>query len=433
MHEDSLHLMEPLAFEPLPETVLDLEPAHLAQARQWSLAISDREAQWQTYLNGLALLGLEQWLTQRALVLDWSQSSLLHPLYQSVIPAVCNLQVKAFTLCLIATESQPDDLISLPAAATLPGFNAHFYVLMAVAEEQAQVQVQGVLRYDQLCDRLPALTPEADWTYSLPLNWFDPAVDRLLLYLRCAEPAAIVLPSDAPSTADLAPLQATLLERLPQVAAGDRPWWHWLTWEEGAAVLSQPSLVQWLSQGQPTATQHLADLLQLLTQPLINTRLWLQGQVDAIAQQLAWALLPPIATGMRLGVGGSSRTEDFEAVLTHLARTGLVLPTPTGGICHSLKVGSVPTRFYAVVGALPTGEWTLLVILGPELDQDLPYGTALRVSDVSGILVQQVLTPPTEDRYLFAQITGSPEEQFLVTLTVPEGASLTLPPFSFHA
>lgn len=449
MYEAGTALMERfLDPEILPESVISLGPATMEQAMARSRSISHPDRQWQTYLNTLALFGVAQWFAQRAgdISLNQGQASILLPSYASVIPAVCNLVAKGFKLCLIATTSQPDEVVEIPRAAIdLPDFIPHFYVVVAIYEEQAQVMLHSFLRYDQLASRIATIPPDEDWTYPIPLNWFDPNIDRFLLYLRCADPGAIALPEPVIDLRTaLATLQTELLHLLPQLQVNDRPWWQTLTWEQGSVVLSTPPLLNWILTPQspsplPTADSphpHLSDLLQLLTRPLINVGNWLQDQLDDLAQQLSWVLLPPLSSQMRLKESGDTMPRDeFEAIVTQLQRQGVTLLPDARAAFSNLVIGTIPVRLCVITATFQEAgqppEWSLLVVVGPAPGNHLPYGTRLRISDTTGILVQRSLTPVQGEEYLFSEIFGTLDETFLVTITVPDGASLSLPPFSW--
>ena len=141
--------------EMLPPRAIALTVEQIDQARQRSRAVTHPDQQWQTYLNTLALLGFEQWLHQRA------SDVLTHSLDDSIMqlsgipPVVCNIIVNDFKVCLIPVESQPDE-VEIPAVVIYsPEFAAHFYVTVAVYEEQSQIAVHSFLRHDQLTTQLP--------------------------------------------------------------------------------------------------------------------------------------------------------------------------------------------------------------------------------------------------------------------------------------
>lgn len=368
-----------------PETI-ELDEEQIERAMQLSGAISDPIQQWQTYLNTLALFGFEQWLNQHSVSFERSHSQ-----QTRVIPAVCNLQVNGFRLCLIPAESQPDEEVFIPRAATQPELAAHCYVTLAIYEEQAQVSIHSFLRYDQLASRLSALPLEDDDTYAVPLNWFDTEPDRLLLYLRCAQPTAIPLPLTSESVQHSA----------------------------------------------------LGELVQELTQPLVNASLWLENQLDSLARELSWVLLPAIATNSALrSVSGSGSqlsytapAEELESLLRQMERSGISLPPQIGVAYRDWLMASIPLRLYAVSGALPestTPEWMLLLILGAQPNAELPIGISLQISTPSETVAEQTLQNRTDGDFLIAQVIGSWDETFSVTITLPEGTSLKLPTFAFQ-
>lgn len=367
-------------WEAISPRAIALTENQVEQARQHCQSIPDPVQQWQTYLNALALSGFEQWLHQRAsdISIHSSQHSMVYA--SGVLPVIYNVTINDFKVCLIPVESYPDE-VELPSIAMIsPELASHFYVTVAIYEEQSQVVVERFLRYDQLTTQLRSQQPDTDGLYTLSINQFEPDLDRLLLYLRCSQPAAIPL-----------------------------------------TAISQ----------QPTAN------LQQLTAPLINVRRWLQNELDELAQQLAWVLLPPLALedAMRLTarvVNQPTPQESFESVIKQLVRDGMTLPADARVAYQDLDVGQVAARLYAIAGTLPpdpTPEWTLLIILGPRSQIPLPRRTRLQISDADTPLTQQILTQ--QDNYLYAKVIGTLEEQFWVTITIPNGETIELPAFGY--
>jgi len=171
----------------LPE-VIWLEPEYFEQASEISNKVSGEAHQWQTYLNALALFGFEKWLSERI-----PEQIVNRDL--NVTEAICHFQLGEFKLCLIATDNLINEVVNLPIAIDLPKFAAHFYVLLEVLEEQEQVIVRGVLRYDQLINyqsRSNLQLPKS--CYQLPLSLFDAEPNHLLFYYRYLESTAIPLP-----------------------------------------------------------------------------------------------------------------------------------------------------------------------------------------------------------------------------------------------
>ena len=447
-----------LEFEALPVEAIALEPANIDRAIQISSLIPHETQQWQTYLNALALFGFEQWLSLRAsdIVLESTNSTVLQPQYASVIQAVCNLRAGAFKLCLIATGSLSDDEVIIPQAAIdLPEFAAHFYVLIEIQEEFEQVKIRGFMRRDRLnyqCNSCN-LQPDEDWTYSVPLDWFDSDPDRLLLYLRCLDPAAILLPEiPRDRQATLSNMQAELETLLPRLQ--HECLWQVLNWQQGTVVLTNEELLDWVkrlqtenftnqaSENQTELRNYLSDLLNLLTQKTVNVAQWLQDQMDELTQGISWVLMPPTpipATRSLLSVSSIGEvlpTEEFEGIIRQLANTGIEIPNTARGAYQNIQIADIAARIYALTWPLlspeNTPEWTLLLVLGSGNNTTLPDSIKLRVSDQSGILVQRTLNRNSMDTYLYVLIAGRWDEKFIATITLPNGAALTLPPFAFR-
>lgn len=351
-----------------------LSPDQVKQAVQLSQAITEEAQQWQAYLNALALVGFEQWLAERAVHLSVrrvpSFGGQLQP--QTSSAAIAQLQVGPFTLGLVALSSLSDPWVAIPRAViTQPESLPHFYVLVAVWEEQAQVEVCRYLRRDQLIrhdQRTPRYSGETstDW---LPLDWFEPDPDGLLLDLRCLDPAAI------------------------------------------------PELVTPTPPGRTMS-------------PAINAGLWLQGRLDELARTLSWVLLPPLpTTALR------SPLVDLQTLASVLAQQGIVVPAQARGAYQDLRSPITAARLYLLVWPLhpasADAEWTLLVVLGAQSGTDLPAGVKFQVWSQEQRLVEQSVDPETPANWLYAQVVGSRDEQFQITVDLTHGVVVTLPPLAF--
>lgn len=368
---DSIHVSEDVIT--LPPRAIALTEAQVEQARQRSQAIANSTQQWQAYLNTLALLGFEQWLHQRASDISIDSSQALMEQSADLFPVVCNITVNQFKLCLIPIESQPDE-VELPRRAVMaPTLAAHFYVAIAIYEEHAHVAVHSFLRRDQLLLNVRSRPVDSNDVYTLPITAFEPDLNQLLLYLRCAQPTAI-----------------SIANGQPPIAA------------------------------------------------LIRVRQWLQTELDALAQQAAWVLLPPTALedAMRITarvVNQPTPQEGFAGVVKQLTRDGITLPTDARTAYHDLEFGPVPARLYAIAGTLPPTPdppaWTLLLILGPRSQTPLPRGLHLQIRANQTILMQQTLN--LQDAYLYAKVIGTLDEQFAVTIILPDGEAMPLPTFSY--
>jgi Protein of unknown function (DUF1822) len=185
----------------LPESIW-LESEHFQEAKKisdgHSRSVSDRRPaksdrvndeadKWQSYLNALALLGFEEWLSKRI-----NQQPINRDFNN--IETASYLKVGEFKFCLIATENILDEEVILPTnLIETPELAAHFYVLLEVLEEEEEVIIRGFLRYDELVNSTRKLQSR-DSFYRLPLAEFDPEPNHLLFYSRFLEPTAIPLP-----------------------------------------------------------------------------------------------------------------------------------------------------------------------------------------------------------------------------------------------
>ncbi len=436
-----------LDFEDISTEAVELSTEMIDQAVELSSNILNEQRQWQTYLNALALFGFEEWLEQRAteLSINREQCSLMQPAAANAIEAVCNLTVNDFKLCLIATGSLSDEEVTLPRGIVdLPEFVPHFYVLVEVQEEHSIATVQAFLSHEQFTSRRATVNLEADedWTYQVPLTWFESDPDRLMLYLGCLEPTAMSLPAVPNRSMQLAQMRSELETLLPQLQLPERQLWDVLTWEQGTLVLTNPELLNWVYQlqrqsGQTSAIgslqNHLTDILQLLTQRAVNVGRWLSNELDEFARDLSWILVPMPELGpireMR------SPTELFEAIVTELYHNGVEISPQAHAAYRDLVLAGLPLRLYALTWPMLSGtvpEWTLLLILGAPAETRLPPGLKLRVSDQTGVLHERVVDEHDSSPYFFTSVIGTWDEKFIVTVSLAPGIQQTLPPFSFN-
>ncbi len=336
-----------------------------------------------------------------------------------------------------------DEEVTLPRAVIdLPEFIAHFYLLVEVQEEQETASVRGFLSYNQLQNRRKKvdLKADEDWTYQLPFTWFDEDPDRLLLALRCLEPSAIPLPAIPNRLTQLAQMRLQLEAILPQLKSPECQLWQVLKWEQGTLVLTSPLLLNWLyelqtqtpSEPNTNPNDYLSDLLHLLTQKAMNVGRWLSDELDELAKELSWQLLPSFAPAVAL----RSPSEEFEAIINELQHNSVDIPLQAArGAYRNLRLAGIPLRLYALTWPIVSesiSEWTLLLILGTPSQTSLPPGLKLRISDQSGILVEQVLETDNNYPYFFTSVVGTWDEKFLATISLGSGIEETLPPFSFE-
>jgi len=404
--------------------VISLETEHTDQALQLSQAFRHPSRRWQVYLNAMALFAFEEWLVKRApdLPIDQDSCSLWQPHYANVLDVVCNLRVGQFKVCLIPTICFTDEEVPVPRAVVdLPEFTAHFYVIIGIEDELKVAAIRGFMRYDQLVEWQSQLKPDMDWNYPLPLMYFNQDSDELLLDLQCLNSTAIPLPEIANlRQSTLSQMQTELATLLPQLQ--NRPLWQVLTWEQGSAVLTSPDLLNWIYQSGSETTQrqtnYLSDLLQLLTGQAVNVSLWLRNQMDGIVQELSWQVL---AAPSPLRKGARSRAEELaetlDDILVEIIGSSYREIPLLGQAYQDINLAGRWLRLYAVTWTLTdTNEWTLLLILGAVTGDLPPYGFKLRVSDQTGILLEEELNSDSHDAYIFTQVEGTDEETFVATI-----------------
>ncbi|MBD2776390.1 DUF1822 family protein [Iningainema tapete] len=438
--------MSYLDFETLPTSAIALSSNDIEGAAEISDRIPDELKQWQVYLNCLALSAFEQWLEERTelVATNRDKCTILQPALANFINGVANLQVGEFKVCLIATGSLSDEMVSLPRVVIdLPEFIPHFYVLVEVLEEQEAANVYAFLSYPELMETLDVTSLQSDWNYQLPISCFDDNPDRLLLYFRCLEVSAISLPAIPTNrTGILATVQNQLLELLPELRSPERELSNILTWEQATAVFTNPELLNWVytlqkqhleTQNQPSVNTSLQDLIKLITQPALNAGRWLWNELDELAQELSWVLLPiASASAMR---SMRSPAEEFEVIVTQLRQRGLEIPIQARGAYQDLLLAGIPLRLYAVtwhlVAESEQPKWSLLLILGAPALSNLPSNIKLRVSDQTGILEELGLNVESKDSYIFTCVVGNWDEKFLVSVSLMDGVEVTLLPFAF--
>lgn len=442
-----------LDFESFSETGIELSPEQIDRAVELSDCIPNSERQWQTYLNALALFGFETWLQSRdsSLTINSANCSVRQPSYASFVDGVFNLEVGNFKVCLLTNGVALDEFVSVERAIIdLPAYTPHFYVLVNVVEEQGEVSIDSFIRYDEMIERKQAtnLTADADWSYELPLAWFNPEPDDLLLYLRCLEPSVITLPTTVTTANNI---QSQLEALLPQLQSSETALPEILTWEQAAPILSNPNLLAWLYELQTTAPSTRDALASLrarasatiseVTQRVINVKSWLSDELDELAQNLAWTLLPAPAfapSGLRNleVINRESPAEEFEAIITQLRNSGEDIPVDARGACQDFNLATHALRLFAVTWTIEeiedVPEWNLLLILGAQPDNYLPQGLKLELREGDTVLDEKIVPEDTDDFYIYTRVIGELNEQFTVNIILTNGESFTFPNFAFQ-
>lgn len=443
-----------LDFAPVTEAEITLTEEQIAQAVQISQSIINPQQQWQTYLNALALFGFTDWLGERDsnLNVNSNNCSLAQAHYASYIDGVFNLEVGEFRVCLLTDGVAMDELITFPRAILeLPQYTAHLYVLVNVIEERAEIAIDSFITYTDLQVRIQEsnLAADADWTYEVPLTWFNSSSDDLLLYLRCLDSQSITLPqasseNDSDSAQELIDKANLLQDPKTELSSV-------LTWKQGQQLLGNPELLNWLYQlqsGNLSLSVAIANLQDRLTstvrevsQAVINARSWLNRELDDLAQNLAWNVLPApaFATSAFRDIQVTNRESpvaEFEAVLAQLRASGEEIPVDAGGVYRDLTIGNYALRLFAITWeeAEPEDvpEWNLLVVLGARVGSYLPANLKLEIKLETEVLDEQIVETDTEDTYLYSRVIGEMSEQFTVNITLATGETISLPKFAFQ-
>jgi hypothetical protein len=279
-------------------------------------------------------------------------------------------QVNGFRLGAIVATAE--DEVLLPKAL-LDADACHLYVAVGVDEEYGQAYILGSTRYDQLKAR--SLQTE-DQAYRLTIDQLDSGSNQLLLTLRCSEPSYIPLPVSI-----------------------------------GAQVTAAAESV---------------------TQTKIRVGQWLNRQLDDLAAELSWVLMPP----MTLETGGlrsasATLSNSFAQVLGTIASEGIMISNLSQTAYYDLVTADPAVRLYAVVGQLNPTEWSLLLVLGNPDGIALPANLQLRVSDGRQILVEESVEVARSQAYLYTQLIGEMDEGFQVAVTLPSGTVHVFPEFVF--
>jgi hypothetical protein len=433
-------------FERLPTESLNLEPEEINYAIALSNQIPDDSRQWQTYLNALALFTFKKWLEERDdnLTLNWQESTIAKPALANAIPTVTNLQVGQFQICLISLGSLFDEQVPLPRLVVdLPEFIPHFYILVEVLEEQNCGIVQGVITYQQLKENITAssgVTNHSNWTYEIPLDWFEKDPSNLLLYLRTLAPEAILLPPIPTNRQQqLTVIENELVRLLPRLQAPETELWQVLNWQQGSTVLTSPDLIGWIYKLQTNNLEtanlaslqvYLLDFIKLITLPAINLGRWLWDELDEIGTSLSWQLI-----NLTPAREFRSPVEEFQNIKLQLQVKGVQIPTVARCGHHNFNFAGNPLRIYAVAWNSSTANdpntWSLILILGAPVPNTLPNNLKFRVSDQTGILTEQQVNLQQVD-YLYASVTGTWDEKFIATVSIANGIEVALPPFAFN-
>ena len=415
-------------FNSLNETRTELLPHHLQKAASLSKSIPLLQQRWQVYLCALAVLGFKEWLKERAtdLEVNIESSCIWQPEYANLCNAACNIRVDNFKICLL-TASNFTNEHSVPFAVfDIPDFTAHFYVLMEVNEEQQQVAISGFINYEQFCNNQISaeLKINSDWTYNIPETWFSPDANTLLLNLRCLDSNAIQLPVGTSVEQNDVMLLQQKLESFKSQLQTRYPW-ELLTISEAKTLFNNSSLINFVYKSATPSP----------LQPLINVGNWFNNQMDVVAQELGWMLMPLPEFSQLRSSKIRSLQKTFEQIRGGLEQQGIDIPTTARGAFRDLECEAGSLRLYAITWVLSeiseNPEWMLLIALGSQPETEMPSSLQLELRDETLLLFLQSLED-TNQGILYAQVIGNWDEKFWVTVTIDDEFVFEIPPFGLE-
>ena len=176
----------------------------------------------------------------------------------------------------------------------------------------------------------------------------------------------------------------------------------------------------------------------------MNTALWLEGKLDAIAQTLAWTLLPapPLesASAFRNRAGGMQELPEdsnYYRLIRELRDRHIPIPATVRPAYQDFAIAKQNVRLYALSWSLELpeeqiAEWILVLIVGPTPGIAFPKDIGLIVEDQNQILLDTQLDDPERDQYLFAEVIGEFDEVFQVKLQLSDQVLPVVPAFTFQ-
>ena len=445
-------------------TMIEIFPEDRLEARQLSDRAHGEPQQWSVYLQFLCWKAFERWLHSHIevdedleLTISTKHCSLFHAAQANICDAVHNIEINEFKVCLIVLDHPSEEEIIIPQSAIdSSDFSAHFYVVLgmwdpAIIENDDDYHVDdygecdedcvilyGIVRRDQLeksrIEQKLQISDEGN--YLLPWTVIQPNPYYLFHYIEYLSPEAIALPT-APSNTDdiLANIDLnTLAESLTQP---DQSLSEILSEQQCNALLTHPELLQEIYDLQsqtltkPTSIQsakiRLQESIVLLTQPAINTALWLQNKLDDIAENLEF--YNPLNPSPELVF----RQSIFKPLMDELRYEGFNIPDDIDPMCCDVEVdgcfftlGHVMTR--SIEQNSSSDEWEVVIFITTNpIGQPLPLGLKLQISTLSNTLAME--SPEDSDEvWCWASAKVSKYEKWAITLLISD-SSITLPPY----
>ena len=403
----------PFDFMPHDEDLLDLPQSALEQASKLSRTCKTPESSWQAYLGLLALAGFSEWITDNlencGLQLSFqTDRSRLLPNALDQPAAITQVTLNEFKLCILATSSNRDDIIQLPAAVVdRPAYIPHFYITVMVNPESEVASVQSFLRYDQLQQyRQERNLVPIDGYYEIESDRFEPKLEKLLFLVTGLEPSAIPLPERIPTFS---------LDRIRE-------------------LIIHPTInaATWVTQ---QITEQVTEQIDQLSESF-NTLL---GHSD----DLALAFVP---TDRRLNQTNFRSTQDnsfrfpetsLSDMLQNIQQQGYIIPIDIHASYQDIVLDDQPLRITIVTWPLPEPsvtsndegkcEWSLLLIgelLGDSIEE-IQMTIQQQESVISSIELER------SGNHYMIQAFGSFDEVFTISLA-NRATERCLPPIGFQ-
>jgi hypothetical protein len=418
------------------------QPEPRLPRRDYATAAGHRNAQ----LNHCCLQAFLAWASAESEITDppvpWPSTAELPQFWDLVTGTAITLG--QHRLVLLPSDALDTQVLSVPQEwVDIPTWAADYYLGLQVDPEAKGIQIWG---YASHCTLKAKATYDPIYrTYDLDRDFVIADLDLLWVAQRLGldEKAPLgPLPVLSPAVAELAPdaHPQALLDLSQPTPYSPRLDLAFPTW---ATLIANPTWRHQLYQQRLASTQAGARTVAMpasksppplthLSQRVINAAIWLQDQVDQMAQELNWVLLPALALET---VGLRDRTLELTEILTQLQQRGFQIPPTARSAYHDFQMGASQLRLYAVTWPVVTAgkvpEWCLLFVLANRSGRLQP-STKLTIRDDHQTLVDLELAADTTDQYLCGSVSGTWEETFVVQITLADGTALQLPAFVFQ-
>ncbi|MBW4549541.1 MAG: DUF1822 family protein [Aphanocapsa sp. GSE-SYN-MK-11-07L] len=339
-------------------------------------------------------------------------------------------------LVLMPSQAMDTEELSVPQEwVDIPQWAADYYLGVQVNLEQSWMQIWGYTSHRTL--KRKAQYDSIYRTYGLDRDFMITDLDLLWVAQELGLDEKMPLKPIAALTQSEAEALLVQLSQptpySPRLELEFEPWAGLLAQDEWRQRLYQQRLDNATRAAATPAAIAEVHPARSLQKSVINAALWLEDRVDRVAQELSWVLLPALAlepAALR------SPTQELEIILAQLQRTEVDIPAAARSAYQNLELAGSHLRLYAVTWPIVAAEtvprWFLLLILAGQSGGTLAAGTKLLLSDRTGVLVERELSSDSPHQYIVGGVSGTWDETFRTTISLVNGASLTLPEFRFH-